>query len=61
MTRPEGPVRGPGPWAERRTGAGYREDGAPPRSRVDLDGGLAVIRIPAPGPAPAPVTGGSGT
>lgn len=22
------------------------EDGAPPRSRVDLDGGLAVIRLP---------------
>ncbi|WP_405828578.1 DUF6191 domain-containing protein [Streptomyces sp. NBC_00105] len=29
------------------------EDGAPPRSRVDLDGGLAVIRLPA--------TGSSGT
>lgn len=25
------------------------EDGAPPRSRVDLDGGLAVIRMPATG------------
>ncbi|MFJ2593857.1 DUF6191 domain-containing protein [Streptomyces erythrochromogenes] len=29
------------------------EDGAPPRSRVDLDGGRAVIRLP--------VTGSSGT
>ncbi|MDH6539613.1 hypothetical protein M2167_002141 [Streptomyces sp. SPB4] len=29
------------------------EDGAPPHSRVDLDGGRAVIRLPA--------TGGSGT
>lgn len=27
------------------------EDGAPSRSRVDLDGGLAVIRLPA-GPRP---------
>ncbi|WP_329388728.1 DUF6191 domain-containing protein [Streptomyces sp. NBC_01351] len=34
------------------------EDGAPPRTRVDLDGGLAVIRLPAPG---TPATGGSCT
>ncbi|MFJ7589077.1 DUF6191 domain-containing protein [Streptomyces sp. NPDC097617] len=33
------------------------EDGAPPRTRVDLDGGLAVIRLP----AAASATGSSGT
>ncbi|MCB5166727.1 DUF6191 domain-containing protein [Streptomyces bambusae] len=27
------------------------EDGAPPRTRVDLDGGKAVIRLPGTGPA----------
>ncbi|MFF3020254.1 DUF6191 domain-containing protein [Streptomyces sp. NPDC057939] len=36
------------------------EDGAPPRSRVDLDGGRAVIRMPARPSAGPAVTGGSG-
>ncbi|MGW7315222.1 DUF6191 domain-containing protein [Streptomyces sp. NPDC054865] len=36
------------------------EDGAPPRSRVDLDGGRAVIRMPVRSPAGPAVTGGSG-
>ncbi len=35
------------------------EDGAPPPTRVDLDGGLAVM--PLPGTAAAPATGNSGT
>ena len=35
---------------ERRTALMLRDDqgdGAPPRTRVDLDGGLAVVRLPA--------------
>ncbi|MFF4443861.1 DUF6191 domain-containing protein [Streptomyces sp. NPDC001502] len=35
------------------------EDGAPPRTRVDLDGGLAVIRLP--GTIRKRPTGNSGT
>ena len=40
---------------ERKSSLMLRDDqgeGAPPRTRVDLDGGTAVVRLPEPGAAP---------